>query len=231
MYSQFIVPLVFFALFLSFLQQASMLQQYLPLVLLDEGERNAPLVAVQENNDEIVLLQNQWSPASILRRRHETNNVTLNFSSSSISMLVVPEHVIREYIAAHTSTSKLECPLRFYVYPNDMFPSNFTTDLENKIVAILRNDDRVQENVILEYGLLNLFRTSPCRVPNQTDADVSIVPYMHAAHCIYGGIEYSTYCRGVNKQDSRALLSSMPLFNKTNHVFLLGWGAYMSNLV
>ena len=110
MYSQFIVPLVFFALFLSFLQQASMLQQYLPLVLLDEGERNAPLVAVQENNDEIVLLQNQWSPASILRRRHETvNNVTLNFSSSS-SMLVVPEHVIHEYIAAHTLTSKLECP-------------------------------------------------------------------------------------------------------------------------
>jgi hypothetical protein len=101
--------LVLFALFLSFLQQTSKSQQYLPLGLLDDGERNIS-VAVQENNDEIMLLQNQWSPTSILRRRHETvNNVTLNFSSSS-SMLVVPEHVIHEYIAAHTLTSKLECP-------------------------------------------------------------------------------------------------------------------------
>ena len=121
MYSQFIVPLVLFALFLSFLQQTSKSQQYLPLGLLDDGERNIS-VAVQENNDEIMLLQNQWSPTSILRRRHETNNATLIFSSSS--MLVVVHSLTSGLLPGYPEPENIYIQLSHYRQRRYLLPSS-----------------------------------------------------------------------------------------------------------
>jgi hypothetical protein len=125
----------------------------------------------------------------------------------------------------------LSCPynLSFFVYEG--LPTNMTVALEYEIQAMARRDGRVQENMATEYALLQLFRTSPCRVYNSSQAHYFFVPYMHHSHCILTP-GYSLSCGQVPDADLDALFATLhPLYtpaSRQRHIFVNAYDDFMS---
>mmetsp|Transcript_53906 Transcript_53906/g.65077 ORF Transcript_53906/g.65077 Transcript_53906/m.65077 type:complete len:310 (+) Transcript_53906:216-1145(+) len=73
-----------------------------------------------------------------------------------------------------------------WFYVNEELPHEFTTDIERKIEQMVENEQiPVQENVGTEWAVLQLFRTSPCRSFNMSQASMVVVPYLHYSHCFF----------------------------------------------
>jgi hypothetical protein len=118
--------------------------------------------------------------------------------------------------------------LSFFVYEG--LPPNMTVALEDEIQALAHRDGRVQENMATEYALLQLFRTSPCRVYNTSRAHYFFVPYMHHSHCILTP-GYYVGCGQVPDTEMAALFATLPLYTpatRERHIFLNAYDDFMS---
>ena len=138
------------------------------------------------------------------------------------SMMEVPES--EYYTAANDNT---DCPVHFYVYQDLL--TNFTSHLEDLA------KHHKSENVQTELALVRLFRTSPCRTTANTTVPphFMIVPYLHGTHCITAE-GYALHCQHIPwKTILQNILQNLTFWEddmkKDQHVFLLGWGTYMSN--
>jgi hypothetical protein len=147
----------------------------------------------------------------------------VNASGASANMLSVPEHA---YLKDQNAAATIECPLHFYVYRNEDIHPDFTT--KNEQAGLDSFASGSEENFNLEIYLIRLFRTSPCRVYEHTLADVFVVPYLHATHCLLSD-GYEMNCKHVPQWQIDTVISNLTYFSPSNHVFLLGWGTYVSN--
>ena len=126
--------------------------------------------------------------------------------------------IIEEELWLSSSLSSA-CPynVSFYVYDN--LPWNLTTVYEN---TTRHNIKIASENVQTEWILLQLFRTSPCRIYNASLADFFFVPYMHYAHCRFKG-GYFQFCNQVPDSEMNELFDSLQYYNvatKDHHIFI-----------
>lgn len=165
--------------------------------------------------DTLRIISSKWSPQALIEA-----NVT--------SVLLVPE--------ANWSTSipedmeyDVSCPVHFFVYSN--LPDNLTSTLENKVLESI-DKGFSHENANLDLALVKLFRTSPCRTTDPAQAALFVVPYLHCAHCIFGGYTYRHGCQHVPDHLIHSLYQSLDYFNDTTlqrkHVFLASWGTGMT---
>lgn len=126
---------------------------------------------------------------------------------------------LRKQEQKKTTSLSSSCPynVSFYVYEN--LPRNLTTFYENITRREILN---AGENVQTEWILLQLFRTSPCRIYNASLADYFFVPYMHVAHCVFKE-GYFQFCNQVPDSEMNDLFESLQYYNpvtKDNHIFI-----------
>jgi hypothetical protein len=123
------------------------------------------------------------------------------------------------------------CPYNLSFFVSEGLPPNLTVVLEDEIQAMAHRDGRVQENMATEYALLQLFRTSPCRVYNASRAHFFFVPYMHHSHCILAP-GYRLSCGQVPDADPDALFATLhPLYmpaTRQRHIFVNAYDDFMS---
>jgi hypothetical protein len=110
--------------------------------------------------------------------------------------------------------------LKFYIYEN--LPKELGVDVEDQLYELYRNES-YDNNYKVDLALLQLFRSFPGRTWKPEEADIFVVPYLHAGHCIlqYG---WSVGCRQVTtKVFVEQLYPSLTYFNETTkerHLFL-----------
>ena len=164
----------------------------------------------------------KWSPQSLL-----LSNVT--------SVLLVPEsewpNTTKQESA--TTTTVTSCPLRLFVYAN--IAANFSSDLEDKVVANIRAGTS-NDNPNIDLALVKLFRTSPCRTTDPSQADIFVVPYLHCSHCILGGYGYQMECEQVPNSVIDLVFQSLDYFHanestREKHLFLASWGMGMTKKI
>ena len=116
--------------------------------------------------------------------------------------------------------------LPFFVY--DLKPE-YTTDIESKILEQIANNEILNENVATEWALVQLFRSSPCRVMDPDKAKMFVVPYMHHADCYYTE-GYQHKCRQIDADRIFHLMDTLKFYNyqRHRHLFIQGYDDSMS---
>mmetsp|Transcript_66534 Transcript_66534/g.74527 ORF Transcript_66534/g.74527 Transcript_66534/m.74527 type:complete len:366 (+) Transcript_66534:82-1179(+) len=159
----------------------------------------------------------------------DTTAVLGNINDSSIlqlsSMLEFP-------VSEWPTIGASRCRHNFSFFVYDDLPTNFTTDLETPLLDILSSKPQktVQENMGTEYVLVQLFRTSPCRTYNASEANFWVVPYMSFADCFLSP-GYGPGCPQVNQKKLEVLSSHLKYYNQqtqNQHVAVQLYDNYMS---
>ena len=177
---------------------------------------------------ETTLATNETNPARTLRTRSSKWSAQALIEANKTSVLLVPESNWSDSIPENMEYAT-SCPVHFFVYSN--LPDNLTSNLENKVLESIEKGFS-HENANLDLALVKLFRTSPCRTTDPAQAAYFVVPYLHCAHCIFGGYTYRHGCQHVPNHLISSLYQSLDYFNDTilqrKHVFLASWGTGMT---
>lgn len=165
-------------------------------------------------------------PGSFIGQRIENPKIArakvISLRASSISSTIGNPSFQSTRIAKRTI-----CPVHVFYY--DMIPTSYTKDLEVINMLMLRNTSGL-ENPVTEMVLAKLFETTPCRTQNPREADLYLVPYLHASDCRWT-VGYAPACGQVSDSRIDLLLANLTFWNETTqnrHIFLLGHGASMS---
>ena len=105
--------------------------------------------------------------------------------------------------------------LKIFVYD---LPYELGQAIENFLYKLYVHDGK-ETNFKVELALIQLFRSYPCRTWNASEADLFVVPYPHAGHCLTLG--WTLNCQG--KLGFKPFLRSSPHYNKLTrkrHLFL-----------
>jgi hypothetical protein len=84
--------------------------------------------------------------------------------------------------------------LKVYVYeklPNEL-------DIEEELYQRYCTDSKFNSNYKAELALLQLFRSYPGRTINPNEADIFVVPYLHAGHCLLAH-GWNMYCSHIQR--------------------------------
>ena len=110
--------------------------------------------------------------------RLDMPSTTVGMSCKFANMTTVLSNPILEWRENYPSpVSNL---LKLYVYDN--IPSEL--NVEEELYQRYCTDSKINSNYKAELALLQLFRSFPGRTMNPKEADIFVVPYLHAGHCL-----------------------------------------------
>ena len=84
---------------------------------------------------------------------------------------------------SYSSSNRGSCPFNISFYVFQDLPTTVSTEVEDFVKDELEEGKQLRTEVAIEWSLVQLFRTSACRTDNASEADLTIVPYMHSADC------------------------------------------------
>lgn len=181
--------------------------------------------------DFIPAIQRELSPLRVSgynSNQEELHNEVKDLSHGlplNASMLSIP---LSEWNrVSDTPTSHL---LKVYVY--ETLPAKYTTDVELFLTGrAVHGDDSFN---MADLALIQLFKTYPGRTFDPNEADIFVVPYSHAGHCLQMVQERGWYqrCKQVRNEEIDEILASLKYYNATTkprHLFLLGALSFFTN--
>jgi hypothetical protein len=156
----------------------------------------------------------QW--ASIFSQKQWTDN-------PNATMLDVP---IKSYRSSGSPVSDL---LKIYVYEHleDDLPASYASDVYDWYTH-----ERPESHWITDLPLIRLFLTFPGRTHDPSEADLFVIPYPHAGHCIQTP-NYQIGCKQLDaKTVETTVLSNLQYYNQTSkhrHLFFLSDSAIIGH--
>ena len=172
-------------------------------------------------------------------KHHEPNkNITsLNTAESAIEKW---ESILSENNGSVSmTTSVLDVPIEFYATANNNNNNNngtgllklYVYDLEELLPPSYASDvfdwyvhERPESHWVTDLALERLFRTYPGRVSDPSEADLFVVPYPHAGHCMRTP-GYALGCRQLDAGTTEStVLANLEHHNETTrdrHLFVL----------
>lgn len=163
-------------------------------------------IGTKENDHEKKF--NDETNAEILKRYHTSD------------LLAIP---VSEY--QHLS-SPVKDLLKVYVYDPDTLPGNLSQYTK------LPPERVIPTNTNTEVVLLNLFQSFPGRTLNASEADIFVVPYLHANHCFDTPPGLRLGCSNVQKSVLQDVMDSLPYLNeqtRKRHLFIATYGPYQTD--
>ena len=163
------------------------------------------------------------------------NCVILRFNISNITADIVK---IENYTFNKSMYSKLNSTLdmkkpipmlgkgkiSIFVYEDDTIPYNVGLGVEKDMTARYSSMNMTYENFKADLGLLDLFRTFPGRTKNPDEADIFVVPYPHASHCLQLNTVkgWARECGHISRSSINEIISGLMHYkgNEKKHLFI-----------
>ena len=123
------------------------------------------------------------------------------------------------------STSLQNGNISIYVYDDNILPHNLGLGVETDMQQQYSHMNITYENFKADIAIINLFRTYPGRTQNPKEADLFVVPYLHASHCLQlNNIKgWMWECRHISRNSIKVDVVGRLLYYKGNekrHLFI-----------